>query len=151
MSQVVACRFIAEGGLVSVVLPAEGAQSHVVLLRDDSGEVTDEFTFYDAGVVTYKGHDYFVHGVEPFLFAPTTPLPFRPKKARKTRRRIKDWLTTQEVARMLDAHVNTVRRWSDSGVIPCHRIGPRRDRRFKRSDIKEFLGECRQPTTNPKT
>lgn len=48
-------------------------------------------------------------------------------------------LTVREVAHFLNIHVNTVRRWSDSGVLKAYRIGPRGDRRFRREDILAFL------------
>ena len=48
-------------------------------------------------------------------------------------------LTTREVAQLLNLHVNTVRRWSNQGILRTYRIGPRSDRRFKRQDIDNFL------------
>jgi len=48
-------------------------------------------------------------------------------------------LTTSDVARLLNTHVNTVRRWSDQRLLKVYRIGPRGDRRFKREDIDGFL------------
>ena len=50
-------------------------------------------------------------------------------------------LTVREVARLLNIHSNTVRRWSDRGVIRAYRITRRGDRRFKREDITRFLAE----------
>jgi len=48
-------------------------------------------------------------------------------------------LTSSGVAKMLHLHINTVRRWSDKGILKPYRIGPRGDRRFLRDDIIEFL------------
>jgi len=48
-------------------------------------------------------------------------------------------MTVREVAHFLHIHVNTVRRWSDLGVLKAYRIGPRNDRRFRREDILAFL------------
>ena len=48
-------------------------------------------------------------------------------------------LTTSGVADMLNIHINTVRRWSNRGVLKPYRIGPRGDRRFTRDDILRFL------------
>ena len=48
-------------------------------------------------------------------------------------------MTTKGVARMLNVHINTVRRWSDNGVLKAYRIGPRGDRRFERGDISDML------------
>ena len=50
-------------------------------------------------------------------------------------------LTTADVARVLGLHTNTVRRWSNKGILKQYRIGPRGDRRFKREDIDGFLKE----------
>ena len=44
-------------------------------------------------------------------------------------------MTTGEVARLFGVHANTVRRWSDRGIIKAYRIGPRGDRRFRREDV----------------
>lgn len=48
-------------------------------------------------------------------------------------------LTVREVARLLHIHQNTVRRWSDRGVLRAYRINHRGDRRFVRKDIDQFL------------
>ena len=50
-------------------------------------------------------------------------------------------LTAGEVARLLHIHPNTVRRWSDRGLIRVYRISRRGDRRFRREDIARFLAE----------
>ena len=50
-------------------------------------------------------------------------------------------LTVREVARLLNIHSNTVRRWSDRGIIRAYRITHRGDRRFRREDIAHFLAE----------
>ena len=51
----------------------------------------------------------------------------------------KRMLTTSGVASMLNLHINTVRRWSDQGILKPYRIGPRGDRRFMRDDVIRFL------------
>ena len=48
-------------------------------------------------------------------------------------------LTPKEVAGLLYIHINTVRRWSDQGLLKSYRIGPRGDRRFEREDVLGFL------------
>jgi len=48
-------------------------------------------------------------------------------------------LTTAETAELLNIHVNTVRRWSNKGILETCRIGPRGDRRLRRRDIDNFL------------
>jgi len=50
-------------------------------------------------------------------------------------------LTVREVAWLLHIHSNTVRRWSDQGIIRAYRITRRGDRRFRREDIARFLAE----------
>jgi excisionase family DNA binding protein len=52
---------------------------------------------------------------------------------------IKPMLTTSDVARLLNVHINTVRRWSNQGILKSYRIGSRDDRRFERNDVIEFL------------
>ncbi|OGO16291.1 MAG: hypothetical protein A2Z02_03660 [Chloroflexi bacterium RBG_16_48_7] len=48
-------------------------------------------------------------------------------------------LKTREVANLLNVHINTVRRWSNSGILQVYRVGPRRDRRYRKADIDHFL------------
>ena len=48
-------------------------------------------------------------------------------------------LTTAGVARLLHLHINTVRRWSDEGILKPYRIGRRGDRRFARKDVLSYL------------
>ena len=48
-------------------------------------------------------------------------------------------LTTAAVAALLNVNVNTVRRWSDSRLLPSYRIGARGDRRFRRADVENML------------
>lgn len=50
-------------------------------------------------------------------------------------------LTVREVSQILHVHSNTLRRWSDQGIIKAYRIGPRGDRRFKQEDISLLLLE----------
>jgi excisionase family DNA binding protein len=50
-------------------------------------------------------------------------------------------LTVTEVSELLHIHPNTLRRWSEQGIIMAYRITPRGDRRFKQGDIDKFLGE----------
>ena len=50
-------------------------------------------------------------------------------------------LTVEEVARLLHVHPNTLRRWSNKGMIRAYRINQRGDRRFKREEIIRFLAE----------
>jgi excisionase family DNA binding protein len=53
----------------------------------------------------------------------------------------REMLTIGEVSQLLHIHPNTIRRWVDEGVVRAYRIGPRRDRRFKREDIAAIIFE----------
>jgi len=44
-------------------------------------------------------------------------------------------LTTRQAAEILNVHENTIRRWSEKGIIKSYRIGPRADRRFTESEL----------------
>ena len=50
-------------------------------------------------------------------------------------------LTPSEVGKLLHLHTNTVRRWTDSGLIKAYRINHRGDRRYKQEDINHFLNQ----------
>ena len=58
-------------------------------------------------------------------------------------------LTSREAAQLLHVHTNTIRRWSDRGLIKAHRITHRGDRRFKMEDISRFLVEMNASRGNP--
>jgi len=58
-------------------------------------------------------------------------------------------LTIREASDMLHIHINTLRRWSDKGIIRAYRLGPRRDRRFKRSDIMHLLTKLKENGGKP--
>ena len=55
--------------------------------------------------------------------------------------KISPMLTTSDVARLLNIHINTVRRWSNQGILKTYRIGSRGDRRFRQEDITSFLSQ----------
>jgi excisionase family DNA binding protein len=50
-------------------------------------------------------------------------------------------LTVQEVSQLLHVHSNTLRRWTEQGIIKAYRIGPRGDRRFRAEDVAVLLLE----------
>ncbi len=59
-------------------------------------------------------------------------------------------LTTSDVARLLNIHINTVRRWSNQGRLKTYRIGSRGDRRFQQEDINSFLTQKSKSIKNRK-
>ncbi|MBG7617522.1 MAG: helix-turn-helix domain-containing protein [Chloroflexi bacterium] len=58
---------------------------------------------------------------------------------------VESMLTISEVAQSLNVHINTVRRWSNQGLLKAYRIGSRGDRRYRQQDIENFLAHERNP------
>ncbi len=52
-------------------------------------------------------------------------------------------LTMREACKLLNVHSNTLRRWSDRGLIDSYRIGLGGHRRFRIEDINALLVEQR--------
>lgn len=48
-------------------------------------------------------------------------------------------LTVSAAARMLGVHSNTVRNWTEQGLLTCLRVSSRGDRRYARQEIVRFL------------
>jgi excisionase family DNA binding protein len=48
-------------------------------------------------------------------------------------------LSATDAGKILGVHPNTLRRWSDNGMIRAYRVGKRLDRRFRRTDLENFL------------
>ena len=57
-------------------------------------------------------------------------------------------LTARDVSSLLSVDINTVRRWTNKGILKAYRIGPRGDRRFLQEDIARFLFEKSEKDTN---
>ena len=57
----------------------------------------------------------------------------------------RDWLTTEEAAEYLQVHLDTMRRWARTGVIPAAKLGNRGGFRFRREDLDAFLERRRSP------
>ncbi|WP_066895180.1 DNA methyltransferase [Clostridium nigeriense] len=53
----------------------------------------------------------------------------------------KKLLTTKEVAVALDVSESTIRRWADSGYLPCYRVGESKYRKFNANDIEKIKSE----------
>ncbi len=56
-------------------------------------------------------------------------------------------LTIAEAAEVLNVHINTVRRWSNKGILKTYRIGSRGDRRLRRRDINKLLRKSQPANT----
>jgi transcriptional repressor of dcmA and dcmR len=61
--------------------------------------------------------------------------PKRPESA-DARERL---LTTREAATFLKVSEASIRRWTDSGLLPAHRVGRRRARRVREEDLRVFM------------
>lgn len=48
-------------------------------------------------------------------------------------------LDISEAARFLNVSETSLRRWTNSGALPCLRVGKRRERRFRRADLLAFM------------
>jgi excisionase family DNA binding protein len=62
-------------------------------------------------------------------------------------KKIDPMLTTSDVARLLNVHINTVRRWSNQGILKTYRIGARvtgdSDRRILQASFRRNQGQRR--------
>ncbi|HEV8381977.1 MAG TPA: MEDS domain-containing protein [Gemmatimonadales bacterium] len=54
-------------------------------------------------------------------------------------------LNIREAAEFLRVSETSLRRWTNAGRLPCVRIGGRRERRFRRSDLLAFVGGGGEP------
>ena len=59
-------------------------------------------------------------------------------------------ITPRETAQILHIHINTLRRWGNTGILQQYRIGSRGDRRFIRRDINRVLKQLQENGGNPK-
>lgn len=48
-------------------------------------------------------------------------------------------LTIKDVTHLLNVHANTLRNWEKEGLIQAVRIGPRKDRRYKKDIIQKMI------------
>ncbi|MBF1034829.1 MAG: helix-turn-helix domain-containing protein [Candidatus Nanosynbacter sp.] len=51
------------------------------------------------------------------------------------------YLTLTEVSKLLSIHPNTLRNWDTNGTLRATRIGIKRVRRYRKSDIDKFITE----------
>jgi len=59
-------------------------------------------------------------------------------------------LPISDASRLLCVHVNTLRRWSDQGIIRAYHIGPRGDRRFWSYDVLNLKAHLQPNNRNSK-
>lgn len=52
---------------------------------------------------------------------------------------VESLLNIKQAAKILNASEISLRRWSDAGKLPCMRIGARRERRFRLTDLLAYL------------
>ena len=50
-----------------------------------------------------------------------------------------EYLTLKEVSDLLKVHPNTLRNWDKSGILKPIRIGERKIRRYKKTDVIKFV------------
>lgn len=53
--------------------------------------------------------------------------------------KIPELLSLKETCEILKVHPNTLRQWDEKGILKAVRFGPRRDRRYKKTDIIKLL------------
>lgn len=53
--------------------------------------------------------------------------------------------TLEEVAAFLRVSTATVRRWTNTGLLPCYRLGGNRERRFSKEQVLAFVARHAQP------
>ncbi len=58
---------------------------------------------------------------------------------RKKNRKIPELLTLKEVCEVLKCHPNTLRQWDKKGILSAVRFGERKDRRYRKEDIMNFI------------
>lgn len=61
------------------------------------------------------------------------------KKSREAGRSEGELLDIKQAANLLNVSEASLRRWTDSGKLPCYRVGAQRARRFRREDLVAFI------------
>lgn len=57
------------------------------------------------------------------------------KPNKKPGKLISTMLTTSDIAHIFGVHSNTIRRWSEQGILKAYRVGARGDRQFRREEV----------------
>jgi predicted site-specific integrase-resolvase len=63
----------------------------------------------------------------------------KPKAKYMSFEEMPELLTIKDVTNLLNVHPNTLRNWEKEGLIQVIRIGPRKDRRYKKEVIQKML------------
>lgn len=69
----------------------------------------------------------------------TRKKPMSIKKSRVAKRSEEELLSINQAASLLNVSEASLRRWTDSGRLPCYRVGVQRARRFRREDLVAFI------------
>ncbi|MBI3375374.1 MAG: MEDS domain-containing protein [Betaproteobacteria bacterium] len=56
-------------------------------------------------------------------------------------------LNIKQAAKLLNVSEVSLRRWTRSGALACLRVGPKRERRFRREDLHAYLQKSATPST----
>lgn len=55
--------------------------------------------------------------------------------------KLPDILTLKQACEVLNCHPNTLRKWDNNGFLKAMRFGARKDRRYRKEDILNFLNK----------
>jgi len=113
----------AKGNLVSTQQPPEARHDEIVKLRK-AGQTYEKI-----------GGRFGISKQRVLQILKGSPVPQKPAPDPA------GMLTINDVARFLNVHINTVRRWSNLGRLKTYRISSRGDRRFWREDVDGFLNQ----------
>ena len=61
------------------------------------------------------------------------------KSMNKENKDILELITLKEACAILRCHPNTLRQWDKKGILVALRFGERKDRRYNRSDVLNFI------------
>ena len=60
-------------------------------------------------------------------------------KEENNKQDISELITLKEACEILRCHPNTLRQWDKKGILVAVRFGERKDRRYRRDDIMNFI------------
>lgn len=61
------------------------------------------------------------------------------KLHKQPEKKIPELMTLQEACSFLKVHPNTLRNWDENKVLPAIRIGTKKMRRYRATDIENFI------------